>query len=586
MSKTVRKLLIANRGEIACRIIRTCQRMGIRTVAVYSDTDARALFVQQADEAYALGGVTAAETYLRGDRIIDIAKACGADAIHPGYGFLSENAEFAKMCAEAGLIFVGPSPESMRAMALKGAAKALMEAAGVPVTPGYHGDDQSLQILQQAAERIGYPVLIKAVAGGGGKGMRRVDSSDDFASALAAAQAEGQKAFGDPKVLIEKYITRPRHVEVQVFGDRHGQVVHLYDRDCSMQRRHQKVIEEAPAPDLSVATRHALHSAAVRAAQAIHYHGAGTIEFILDTQTDDFYFMEMNTRLQVEHPVTEMITGLDMVEWQIRVARGEPLPLTQDQITQTGHALEARLYAENPEVDFMPSAGRLTQLEFSAQARIDSGVQAGDEISIYFDPMIAKLIVHGKDRAAAIAALRQALIDTRVEGLTSNLSFLRRLISAPAFTAGEIDTGFIERHREDLMIPWPDIAQHKSLSDPNSPWDATDGWWLNQPPVSPPDLRRFNARKDYRPTGPVAIEAPMPGAVVAIEVFEHARVTKGQPLLVLEAMKLQHTLKAPCDGIVTELSAAIGQQVRGHVVLMTIIPFGDAEPVIRRVADV
>jgi 3-methylcrotonyl-CoA carboxylase alpha subunit len=572
MTKQVRKLLIANRGEIACRIIRTCQRMGIRTVAVYADGDARALFVTDADEAYALGGVTATETYLRGERIINIAKSCGADAIHPGYGFLSENAEFAKMCNEAGLIFVGPSPESMRAMALKGAAKALMEAAGVPVTPGYHGDDQSADTLQQAADRIGYPVLIKAVAGGGGKGMRRVVGPQDFAHALAAAQAEGKKAFGDPKVLIEKYITRPRHVEVQVFGDCHGQVVHLFDRDCSMQRRHQKVIEEAPAPDLSNVTRHALHSAAVRAAQAITYQGAGTIEFILDTDTGQFYFMEMNTRLQVEHPVTEMITGLDLVEWQIRVARGEPLPLTQAQITRTGHALEARLYAEDPDADFMPSAGTLTRLEFAHRIRIDTGVQAGDEVSIYFDPMIAKLIAHGKDRSAAIAGLRRALIDTRVEGLTSNLSFLRRLISAHAFAAGEIDTGFIERHRDDLMTPWPDIAQHKSLNDPNSPWGATDGWWLNQPPVSPPDLRRFTTRAVQRPTGPVVIEAPMPGLVVAVEVLEHARVTRGQPVLMLEAMKLQHTLKAPCDGTVTGLSATIGQQVRGHDVLMTITP--------------
>lgn len=556
------KLLIANRGEIACRIIRTCKRLGIRTVAVYSEADAHALFVREADEAHLIGPAPAAKSYLRADVIIEVARRTGADAIHPGYGFLSENAEFAQACAAAGILFVGPTPEAIRAMALKGAAKALMEQAGVPVTPGYHGDAQDETTLLEAARDIGFPVLIKAVAGGGGKGMRRVDKESDFPELLKSCQGEGQSAFNDRRVLIEKYIEVPRHIEIQLFADTHGNAIHLYERDCSLQRRHQKVIEEAPAPGLPEAMRLAMGEAAVRAARAIGYRGAGTIEFIVDVSKGidgaSFYFMEMNTRLQVEHPVTEAITGLDLVEWQLRVCAGEPLPLTQAQVPLNGHAIEARLYAEDPEHDFLPSTGTLSRLVFPSGVRADSAVTQGDAVSVFYDPMISKLIVHGKDRAAALDALRTALIHTRAEGLKTNLGFLRRIASDPDFRDGEIDTGFIGRHIERLTAPWPDYDLPVDI--PPSPWHDATGFRLNLPPASPVDVRHLTHSLDDTHEASEVI-APMPGLVVAVHAKEGERVEKNQPLIVLEAMKIQLTLKAPRAGMVTGISAMAGEQV-------------------------
>jgi 3-methylcrotonyl-CoA carboxylase alpha subunit len=458
----MRKLLIANRGEIARRIIRTARRMGIETVAVYSDADAQAPHVHEADQAVRIGPAPARESYLVVDRLLDACARTNADAVHPGYGFLSENAGFALAVRDAGLSFVGPPVKAIEAMGLKDTAKKLMKAAGVPVTPGYQGDDQSLARLEAAAKAVGYPLLIKAVAGGGGKGMRRVDSPADFSENLIAAKREAEKAFGNDGVMIEKLIQRPRHVEVQVFADRHGNAVHLFERDCSLQRRHQKVIEEAPAPGLSQRLRDAFGAAAVQAASAIGYEGAGTIEFILDCDDIDangdpkFYFMEMNTRLQVEHPVTEFITGTDLVEWQIRVARGEKLPMTQSQLRVEGHAVEARLYAEDPDNGFLPSTGRLSGLVFPAEkngVRIDSGVAAGGEISIHYDPMIAKVIAHGADRQTAIDRLIGALDGTIVEGIRCNRAFLARLVDHAAFRDGNVDTGFIARHIDALAPP-------------------------------------------------------------------------------------------------------------------------------------
>ncbi|WP_439545786.1 acetyl/propionyl/methylcrotonyl-CoA carboxylase subunit alpha [Sandarakinorhabdus sp.] len=454
----MQKILIANRGEIARRIIRTAHRMGIATVAVHSAADADAPFVREAGQAVPLPG---ARAYLDADAIIAAAKRTGADAVHPGYGFLSENADFAKALKKAGLIFIGPPEAAMRVMALKDTAKAAMKKAGVPITPGYHGNDQSLVRLQKAAEGVGFPLLIKAVAGGGGKGMRSVHSADEFAENLMAAQREGETSFGNPAVMLEKLILRPRHVEVQLFADSHGNAVHLFERDCSLQRRHQKVIEEAPAPGLSDRLRHTLGIAAVTAAHAIGYAGAGTVEFILDLDTVDadgdpaFYFMEMNTRLQVEHPVTECITGEDLVEWQIRVARGEPLPKTQDELTITGHAVEARLYAEDPDSGFLPATGTLRHLAFGSGAgvRIDTGVETGSRIGLDYDPMIAKVIAHGATRSEAIDRLVGALDATIVDGLKSNRAFLARLADHPAFRAGDVDTGFIARHAADLGAP-------------------------------------------------------------------------------------------------------------------------------------
>lgn len=458
------KLLIANRGEIACRIIRTARRMGIATVAVHSDADARAPHVLLADEAVAIGPAPARESYLVAEKILGAAKATGADAIHPGYGFLSENADFAHAVRDAGLIFVGPSADSIRVMGLKDSAKSKMKAAGVPVTPGYLGEDQSLARLERMAELIGYPLLIKAVAGGGGKGMRPVYDKSGFTEALLGAKREASASFGNDRVMLEKLIGRPRHVEVQIFGDAHGNVVHLFERDCSLQRRHQKVIEEAPAPGLSDTLRHTLGIAAVTAGMAIGYQNAGTIEFILDCDDTDeagdpkFYFMEMNTRLQVEHPVTEMITGQDLVEWQIRVARGEMLPLMQDAIECTGHAMEARLYAENPDKGFLPSIGTLSTLHLPATARCDAGIAQGGDVTVHYDPMIAKIITHGPTRDSAVQRLVAALDETVVEGVTTNRAFLARLASHPAFGRGEVDTGFIGRHEVDLFAPPADPA--------------------------------------------------------------------------------------------------------------------------------
>ena len=524
----MRRILIANRGEIARRIIRTAHRMGIETVAVYSDADAQAPHVAEATMAVHIGPAPATESYLQADRIIEAALKTGCDAIHPGYGFLSENAAFAEGCAHAGLIFIGPGAEAIRAMGLKDGAKRLMRQAGVPIVPGYQGDDQSLDRLQRSANAIGYPILIKAVAGGGGKGMRRVDDADAFADALLAAKREAARAFGNDSVLIEKYLTRPRHVEVQVFADTHGNVVHLFERDCSLQRRHQKVVEEAPAPGLPEETRKAMGEAAVTAARAIGYVGAGTVEFILDisegVEKAPFYFMEMNTRLQVEHPVTEFITGYDLVEWQIRVARGEALPAAQEDIRINGHAVEVRLYAEDVDAGFLPSTGRLERLSLPSGltgVRVDSGVVQGQEITVHYDPMIGKIIAHGVDRSVAIDRLIGALDETIAVGPKTNRSFLARLIGHPAFRAEEIDTGFIERHLEDLA-PINDVpdrllalaalaaATPRSKPDASSPWTALGPWRLNLPYRQSIDLFLPGGAKRTiglitRPDGSIAI---------------------------------------------------------------------------------
>jgi 3-methylcrotonyl-CoA carboxylase alpha subunit len=462
IAKKLPSILIANRGEIACRVIRTARRLGLRTIAVHSEADAEALFVQMADEAYLIGPAPARESYLDADKILAVARQSGAACIHPGYGFLSENAEFADACAAAGIVFVGPPASAIRAMGLKDAAKALVEKASVPVVPGYHGAEQEVGFLAKEAERIGYPVLIKAVAGGGGKGMKKVDRPEDFADALSSAQREGKSAFGDARVLVEKYVLAPRHVEIQVFGDSHGNVVHLYERDCSLQRRHQKVIEEAPAPGMTDEVRAAMGKAATEAAKAVGYVGAGTVEFIADgregLKADRFYFMEMNTRLQVEHPVTEAITGLDLVELQLKVAAGEPLGFSQADVTATGHAVEARLYAEDPEKGFLPSTGKLWALQFPEGdgIRVDTGVEAGDTVTPYYDPMIAKIIAHGATRNEALDKLAQALGETVVAGPRSNLAFLKKLAEAEGFRTGPFDTGFIDRNIEALgAVPQP-----------------------------------------------------------------------------------------------------------------------------------
>lgn len=500
-------ILIANRGEIACRIIRTARRLGIRTLAVYSDADAGALHVGLADEAFRIGPPPATDSYLRGERILEAAARGGAQAIHPGYGFLSESADFAEACGEAGLVFIGPPPAAIRAMGAKSRAKAIMQAAGVPVVPGYHGAAQDDGSLIDAARDIGFPVLIKAVAGGGGKGMRVAGSDGELVEALAAARREAKAAFADDALLIERYLDRPRHVEVQVFADAHGNAIHLFERDCSLQRRHQKVIEEAPAPGLDLGLRRRLGEAAVAAAQAIAYEGAGTVEFLVAGAPDGeaaFHFMEMNTRLQVEHPVTEMITRLDLVEWQLRVAAGKPLPLSQDDIAANGHAFEARIYAENPARDFLPATGRLSHLRFPADSvhvRVDTGVRPGDVIGIDYDPLIAKLIVWGADRGSALRRLRRALAAVQIVGPATNVAFLAAIAGHAAFAAGEVDTDFIPRHRNDLLgaagaVP-PRLLAFACLDvllrredearavarrsgDPYSPWHRTDGWRLNE----------------------------------------------------------------------------------------------------------
>jgi len=493
-----RKILIANRGEIACRVMRTAKRMGIRTVAVYSDADRGALHVKLADEGHRIGPPPAAESYLNIEAILAAARKSGAQAIHPGYGFLSENEDFAAACQRAGIVFIGPTPEAIAAMGDKAAAKRLMEKAGVPLVPGYHGEEQSPSLLEKEAARIGFPVLIKPSAGGGGKGMRVVQDKKSFAEALDGARREAKSSFGDDRVLIERYLERPRHIEMQVFGDTQGNVLHLFERDCSVQRRHQKVIEEAPAPHFQ--KRNEMGAAAVAAAKAIRYTGAGTVEFIAE-QDGRFYFMEMNTRLQVEHPVTEMITGLDLVELQLRVAAGEPLPFTQEQVKVQGHAIEARIYAEDPEREFLPSTGRLVHVEFPLNARVDTGVEPGAEISPWYDPMIAKVIVHGDDRATALAKLSSALRDTRIAGVTTNVEFLRRICESAAFAKAELETGLIERHRAELLPPrgavphevlavaaLAELAHEERAAreraarsgDPHSPWNVVDGWRLNE----------------------------------------------------------------------------------------------------------
>ena len=622
----ITSLLIANRGEIACRIIRTARKLGIRTVAVYSDADANALHVRSADEAVHIGASPARDSYLVGERIIAAAKQTGAQAIHPGYGFLSENAEFAEAVQAAGLIWVGPNPDSIRAMGLKDAAKKLMQDARVPVTPGYLGEDQSPERLQSEADRIGYPVLIKAVAGGGGKGMRRVDASADFADALASCQREAASSFGNTQVLIEKYILAPRHIEVQVFGDSHGNIVHLFERDCSMQRRHQKVIEEAPAPGMDSATRAAVCDAAVKAARAVDYVGAGTIEFIADASdglhADRIWFMEMNTRLQVEHPVTEAITGVDLVEWQLRVASGEPLPLRQEELSINGHAIEARLYAEDPAKGFLPSTGKLEVLDFPTNSRVDTGVEAGSTISPFYDPMVAKLITHGDTRADAIALLRADLCYLTVWPVRTNSGFLYRLLGDADFQAARLDTGLIERRGEALLIdPLPGAADLTHAlywldSDPSADTyliaRGLEGFRLNraaatQRAVSVSGTRVAFEADDgdisshfyrhprdgaallvfegatFRVTadrteggaggaaGDGAILAPMPGRIVSVEVSEGQAVTAGQKLLVLEAMKMEQALLAPFDGVVETLIATPGAQVQVDALLAKVV---------------
>jgi 3-methylcrotonyl-CoA carboxylase alpha subunit len=611
----IESLLIANRGEIARRIIRTARRMGIRTIAVHSDVDATMPFVREADEAIAIGGASAADSYLRQNRLIDAARTSGAAAIHPGYGFLSENADFAEAVMAAGLIWVGAPPASIRAMGLKDAAKQRMIAAGVPVTPGYLGADQSPDQLRSEADAIGYPVLIKAVAGGGGKGMRRVDAATDFADLLESCKREAAASFGDDRVLIEKYILSPRHIEVQVFGDSHGSVVHLFERDCSLQRRHQKVIEEAPAPGMDAPTRAALCDAAVRAARAVDYVGAGTIEFIADgsegLRADRIWFMEMNTRLQVEHPVTEAITGQDLVEWQLRVASGQPLPRRQEELSINGWAMEARLYAENPSTGFLPSTGPLERLRFPANARVDSGVEEGGEVTPYYDPMIAKLIVHGATRSEAAARLARAACDVQVWPVRTNAAFLSRAAAHRDFVAGHVDTGFIDRHAGQLIPssdPSPAILAAAAAAilpvSTGDPWDSLPGFRANAAPsrqvevevagkpyiVTPASDRPtatahgvlfldgeawpFGPRRadpaDGADAGDGAILSPMPGRIIAVLVERGQRVEKGQKLLVMEAMKMEQALLAPFDGIVADLKAATGAQVSEGTLLVRI----------------
>ncbi|KQM51308.1 methylcrotonoyl-CoA carboxylase [Sphingomonas sp. Leaf208] len=607
----IESLLIANRGEIACRIIRTARALGIRTIAVYSDADANALHVRQADEAVHIGASPARESYLVGDRIIAAALDTGAEAIHPGYGFLSENADFAQAVLDAGLIWVGPNPDSIRAMGLKDAAKQRMIAAGVPVTPGYLGEDQSPERLKTEADAIGYPVLIKAVAGGGGKGMRRVDTAAEFADALLSCQREAASSFGNTDVLIEKYILSPRHIEVQVFGDGHGNVVHLFERDCSLQRRHQKVIEEAPAPGMDAATREAICAAAVKAAKAVDYVGAGTIEFIADASeglhADRIWFMEMNTRLQVEHPVTEEITGQDLVEWQLRVASGEPLPKRQDELAIDGWAMEARLYAEDPAKGFLPSIGTLERFDLGTTARVDTGVEEGAEISPFYDPMIAKVIACGEDRETAREALAYALDGAVVWPVRSNAGFLVEALDHPDFVAGTLDTGLIAREGDALMPPThpteealADAAGALVSTDPisgfrlNALSRRTATFLLDGEPVEVDldgqagttsafeDVLISEAGqtwqlKPWRASGVAAggaadgaILSPMPGRIIAVDVAAGDTVAKGQKLVTLEAMKMEHSLTAPFDGIVADLNAIEGGQVTEGTMLVRI----------------
>ncbi|WP_194743480.1 acetyl/propionyl/methylcrotonyl-CoA carboxylase subunit alpha [Thermaurantiacus tibetensis] len=638
----MKTLLVANRGEIACRIIRTARAMGIRTVAVFSEADAGAMHVGMADAAVPIGPAPARESYLVIDRILEAARETGADAVHPGYGFLSENADFARAVEDAGLCWVGPPPEAIRIMGLKDAAKATMRSAGLPIVPGYQGDDQSLPRLERMAATVGFPLLVKAVAGGGGKGMRPVFSAGEFTEALLAAKREAAAAFGNDSVMLEKLIRRPRHVEVQIFGDRYGNIVHLFERDCSLQRRHQKVIEEAPAPGLSERLRHILGVAAVTAGTAIGYVNAGTVEFLLDMDDRDeagdpkFYFMEMNTRLQVEHPVTEAITGLDLVEWQLRVARGEMLPLMQEAIEASGWAMEARLCAENPEAGFLPATGTLTRFEVPALARTDTGVRAGDSVTVHYDPLLAKIVVHGPTREAAAAALVAALDRTVVEGITTNRAFLARLAAHPAFVAGDVSTGFIAEHEAALFAPPPDdpaivaaVALAEAPLQPGATGFAAP-FRLNLPmtvhgALFAPDGRawktvvegtganrrvlvdgvevapcphavlvageeavearrggetwRFLRHHPRRGTegesaGDGRILAPMPGRVLSLDVAPGDRVEAGDRLLVLEAMKMEHRLTAPFAGTVERVAVSAGQQVSEGATLVTLSASG------------
>ncbi len=661
-------LLIANRGEIACRVAATARRLGIKTIAVYSDADAESKHVAACDVAVRLGPAPASESYLKADDILRVALEHGAQAIHPGYGFLSENEAFAQACAKAGICFVGPPASAIAAMGSKSAAKTLMEKAGVPLVPGYHGDEQAPEFLQQQADAMGYPVLIKASAGGGGKGMRIVTQSKDFIAALASCKREAIASFGDDKVLIERYLQKPRHIEIQVFSDTHDQHVYLFERDCSVQRRHQKVIEEAPAPGMTDARRQEMGEAAIAAARAVHYVGAGTVEFIAEPD-GRFYFMEMNTRLQVEHPVTEMITGMDLVEWQLRVAAGERLPKTQQELQRCGHSIEARIYAENADKDFLPSIGRLVHLEFpehdafvNADVRVDGGVRAGDTISPYYDPMIAKLIVRGADREQARARMLRALAATQIVGVHTNVAFLSRLMADEAFAEADLDTGLIERRRETLLpAPQPAtrealllacaavLEQEKAASTPTTdPWAERCGWRVDgryQRTLSFQDnesvqsvvlevvegvtsltldgqsatvemssktggvdgaLRITLLRHGSRVSGTVvrqgarfdvfvsgkgetltlkdplasagqaeadhagSLTAPMPGKIIAIEVKAGEKVRRGQALLVMEAMKMEHTIVAGVDGVVDTIYFGVGEQVAEGAVLISL----------------
>jgi 3-methylcrotonyl-CoA carboxylase alpha subunit len=658
----IKRLLIANRGEIAVRVARTAQRMGIHVIAVYSDTDAASMHVAMADEAVRIGPDAAAESYLNIDAVIGAARATNADAIHPGYGFLSENAEFADACVAAEIRLVGPSADAMRAMGDKAASKEVMSKADVPLVPGYHGAEQDPAMLLKQAAEIGFPVLIKASAGGGGRGMRIVETANAFDEALAAAQREARGAFGNDRVLIEKYLTTPRHIEVQVFGDDHGNVVYLFERDCSLQRRYQKVVEEAPAPGMRDDRRAEIGAAAIAAARAIDYSGAGTVEFIVDATSDNangpFYFMEMNTRLQVEHPVTEFITGLDLVEWQLRVADGERLPLEQGDISLKGHAIEARLYAEDPDRDFLPAPGHVVAFEvpeMGASVRIDTGVATGDDIAVSYDPMIAKVIAHGADRDGAIVALDGLLADLVCVGPVTNQAFLRRAITHPDFVGGAVDTGFIDRHR-NALIPLRDGVPDGALAavaarllaqrarqaedqagargEANSPWAASDSWRANlqnsetllfrdgESEVSvcvvhkadrvsltlsggqSVDLETgcdgwsaFASGNIYfavaagsqirlerivsvdeaseRAGASGGLNAPMPGKVVRVMVAAGEQVSRGQTLMVLEAMKMEHAITAPGDGKVAAVYFAEGDQVAEGAELLQLEPVED-----------
>ena len=637
-------LLIANRGEIACRIMRTARELGVATVAVHSDTDRDALHVRCADQAVNLGGARPSESYLRVEAIIAAAKATGAQAIHPGYGFLSENADFARAVDAAGLIFVGPPASAIDAMGSKSAAKALMDAAGVPLVPGYHGADQALETFRAEAAKIGYPVLLKAAAGGGGKGMKVVESEAELSEALSSAQREAQAAFGDARMLVEKYVLQPRHVEIQVFADQHGNAVYLAERDCSIQRRHQKVVEEAPAPGLSPELRRAMGEAAVTAARAIGYVGAGTVEFLLDAR-GEFFFMEMNTRLQVEHPVTELITGQDLVAWQLRVAAGQPLPLTQEQIVLRGHAIEVRLYAEDPEQDFLPASGELTLYREPAAGvgrRVDSGVVEGDRVSPFYDPMLSKLIAWGEDRETARRRLLAMLAEQQLGGVHSNLAFLRRVLAHPAFAAAELDTGFIARHTDVLLpapAPLPDAfwalaarawlltqPAARRADDPHSPWASASGLRLGLAGEQRLHLRCGEAEARALPAAGVSLQgdqllvegrrhavqrrgqwlfvewngqlqrvtqvdpigevearqhghgglnAPMNGSVVRVLVEPGQRVAAGELLVVVEAMKMEHSIRAAEAGEVTAVHCAEGDLVDEGRVLVALQPLAE-----------